>query len=214
MIARANPDGSDFEIFAMGVRNTHEFTFDQYNNLISVDNDGDHGGESERLVYLVNGSDTGWRTNWQFGKYRDPENNTYKVWMDEKLYLPRHEGQAAYITPPIQNYINGPTGMVFNPGTALADKWKNTFFVASFVGNPTASGIHAFKLEPDGASFKMSQTEKVMGEYWPRGLILVPTDPYTLRIGFKVGTPRIMGEFGNWMIHLEKIGKLERSLPK
>ncbi|SIN75238.1 HEAT repeat domain-containing protein [Algoriphagus halophilus] len=174
VIARANPDGSDFEIFAMGVRNTHEFTFDQYNNLISVDNDGDHGGESERLVYLVNGSDTGWRTNWQFGKYRDPENNTYKVWMDEKLYLPRHEGQAAYITPPIQNYINGPTGMVFNPGTALADKWKNTFFVASFVGNPTASGIHAFKLEPDGASFKMSQTEKVMGGVLATGLDFGP----------------------------------------
>ena len=174
VIARANPDGSDFEIFAMGVRNTHEFTFDAYNNLISVDNDGDHGGESERLVYLVNGSDTGWRTNWQFGKYRDPENNTYKVWMDEKLYLPRHEGQAAYITPPIQNYINGPTGMVYNPGTALAEKWKNTFFVASFVGNPTTSGIHAFKLEPDGATFKMSQTEKVMGGVLATGLDFGP----------------------------------------
>lgn len=174
VVARSNPDGSDFEIFAMGVRNTHEFTFDVYNNLISVDNDGDHGGESERLVYLVNGSDTGWRTNWQFGKYRDPENNTYKVWMDEKLYLPRHEGQAAYITPPIQNYINGPTGMVYNPGTALAEKWKNTFFVASFVGNPTRSGIHAFKLEPDGASFKMSQTENIMSGILATGLDFGP----------------------------------------
>ena len=174
VVARANPDGSDFEIFAMGVRNTHEFAFDEYNNLISVDNDGDHAGESERLVYLVNGSDTGWRTNWQFGKYRDPDNNTYKVWMDEKLYIPRHEGQAAYITPPIQNYINGPTGMVYNPGTALADKWKNTFFVASFVGNPTRSGIHAFKLEPDGASFKMSQTENIMSGVLATGLDFGP----------------------------------------
>ena len=174
VVARANPDGSDFEIFAMGVRNTHEFAFDEYNNLISVDNDGDHAGESERLVYLVNDSDTGWRTNWQFGKYRDPDNNTYKVWMDEKLYIPRHEGQAAYITPPIQNYINGPTGMVYNPGTALADKWKNTFFVASFVGNPTRSGIHAFKLEQDGASFKMSQTENIMSGVLATGLDFGP----------------------------------------
>ncbi|MEB2784173.1 HEAT repeat domain-containing protein [Algoriphagus persicinus] len=174
VVARANPDGSDFEIFAMGVRNTHEFTFDAYNNLISVDNDGDHAGESERLVYLVNGSDTGWRTNWQFGKYRDPDNNTYKVWMEEKLFIPRHEGQAAYITPPIQNYINGPTGMVYNPGTALAEKWKNTFFVASFVGNPTRSGIHAFKLEPDGASFKMSQTENIMSGVLATGLDFGP----------------------------------------
>ena len=46
VVVRANPDGSDFEVFAMGVRNTHEFVFDDYNNLISVDNDGDHRGES------------------------------------------------------------------------------------------------------------------------------------------------------------------------
>lgn len=174
VIARANPDGSDFEIFARGLRNTHEFAFDAYNNLISVDNDGDHGGERERLVYLVNGSDTGWRINWQFGKYRDPLNNTYKVWMDEKLHLPRHEGQAAYITPPIQNCINGPTGMVYNPGTALSKRWKDSFFVASFVGNPARSGIHAFKLEPDGASFKMSQTEEIMSGILATGLDFGP----------------------------------------
>jgi len=36
--------------------------------LISVDNDGDHAGEKERLVYITRGSDSGWRINWQFGK--------------------------------------------------------------------------------------------------------------------------------------------------
>lgn len=174
VIARANPDGSDFEIFAMGVRNTHEFSFDQFNNLISVDNDGDHPGESERLVYLTNGSDTGWRINWQFGKYRDPDNNTYKVWMDEKLYLPRWEGQAAYITPCIQNYVNGPTGMVFNPGTGLGQRWKDHFFVAEFVGNPANSGVHAFQLQPKGASFELTKTEKILGGFLATGLDFGP----------------------------------------
>lgn len=174
VIARANPDGSDFEIFAMGVRNTHEFVFDQFNNLISVDNDGDHAGESERLVYLTNGSDTGWRINWQFGKYRDPDNNTYKVWMDEKLYLPRWEGQAAYITPCIQNYVNGPTGMVFNPGTGLGQKWKDHFFVAEFVGNPAKSGVHAFQLQPKGATFELTKTEKIVGGLLATGLDFGP----------------------------------------
>jgi putative heme-binding domain-containing protein len=174
VVVRSNPDGSDFEVYAMGVRNTHEFTWDEYNNLISVDNDGDHRGESERLVYLVNGSDTGWRINWQFGKYRDPDNNTYKVWMDENMYKPRHEGQAAYITPPIINYVNGPTGMVYNPGTALSPKWKNHFFVVEFVGSPAGSGIHAFTLNPKGASFELAKTEKVLGGVLPTGLDFGP----------------------------------------
>ncbi|MDN3204494.1 HEAT repeat domain-containing protein [Algoriphagus sediminis] len=170
VIARANPDGSDFEIFAMGVRNTHEFVFDQYNNLISVDNDGDHPGEKERLVYLTNGSDSGWRTNWQFGKYRDPDNNPYKVWMDEKLFTPRWEEQAAFITPCIANYVSGPTGMVYNPGTALNEKYFNNFFVVEFVGNPTQSAIHAFTLKPKGATFELEKTEKIATGVLPTGM--------------------------------------------
>lgn len=174
VIARANPDGSDFEIFAMGVRNTHEFVFDNYNNLISEDNDGDHAGEKERLVYLTNGSDSGWRINWQFGKYRDPDNNTYKVWMDEKLYLPRWEGQAAFITPCIQNYVSGPTGMVFNPGTGLGERWKDHFFVVEFVGSAAGAGLHAFQLQPKGASFEMTKTEKIIGGFLPTGIDFAP----------------------------------------
>jgi putative heme-binding domain-containing protein len=162
VIVRANPDGSDFEVFAYGNRNTHEFVFDDYGNLITEDNDGDHHGEKERLVYVVNGADIGWRINWQFGKYRDPDNNRYKVWMDEKMYLPRFEGQAAYFIPPIANYVSGPTGMLYNPGTALSPEWKNTFFVGEFVGNPTQSGIHAFKLKPNGASFELAEYRNIL----------------------------------------------------
>jgi quinoprotein glucose dehydrogenase len=174
VIARSNPDGSDFEVFAMGVRNTHEFVFDQYNNLISADNDGDHAGEKERLVYLTNGSDTGWRINWQFGKYRDPDNNTYKVWMDEKLFLPRFEGQAAYITPCIQNYVSGPTGMVFNPGAGLGARWKDHFFLIEFVGSPANSGLHAFQLQPKGAGFELTKTEKIISGFLATGIDFGP----------------------------------------
>ncbi|MFZ6002214.1 MAG: HEAT repeat domain-containing protein [Bacteroidota bacterium] len=174
VIVRSNPDGSDFEIFAYGNRNTHEFVFDEYGNLISVDNDGDHAGESERLVYIVDGSDTGWRTNWQFGKYRDPDNNKYKVWMDEKMYTPWWEGQPAYILPPIKNYVNGPTGMLYNPGTALGPEWKNTFFIVEFVGNPSRSGIHAFKLAPKGASFELKETKMILSGVLATGIDFGP----------------------------------------
>ncbi len=174
VIARSNPDGSDFEVFAQGLRNTHEFVFDEYGNLISEDNDGDHPGEKERLVYVVNGSDAGWRTNWQFGKYRDPDNNTYKVWMDEGMYKPRFEGQAAYIVPPIINFVSGPTGMLYNPGTALSPAYKNTFFIVEFNGNPARSAIHAFKLKPKGASFELGETQKVLGNVLATGIDFGP----------------------------------------
>ena len=174
VIARSNPDGSDFEIFAYGNRNTHEFVFDEYANLISEDNDGDHAGEKERLVYIVNGGDIGWRSNWQYGKYRDPRNNEYKVWMDEKMYLPRFEGQAAYITPCIANYVSGPAGMVYNPGTALGPEYKNSFFIAEFVGSPSNSGIHNFRLKPNGASFELGETKKILGGVLPTGIDFGP----------------------------------------
>lgn len=173
-IARSNPDGSDFEIFATGLRNTHEFVFDDYGNLISSDNDGDYPGESERLVHIVEGSDAGWRSNWQYGKYTDPKNNRYNVWMDEKLSVPHWEGQAAYIIPPIMNYHNGPTGMVYNPGTALGKEWLNKFFLVEFVGTTSNSHIWSFGLKPKGASFVLDGEKDMISGILPTGIQFGP----------------------------------------
>lgn len=169
-ILRSEPDGSNFEVFASGLRNTHEFVFDKYGNLITVDNDGDHPGEEERLQYLINGSDSGWRTNWQFGKYTDSKNNSYKVWMDERYYVPRYEGQAAHILPPLANYHAGPTGMTYNPGTALSEEWKDHFFIISFRGNATNSPLYAFTLEESGASFELATDREILRGILPVGL--------------------------------------------
>lgn len=162
VIVRSEPDGSGFEVYAYGLRNVHEFDWDAMGNLIGVDNDGDHAGEDERLVYLIDGSDTGWRNNWQLGKYTDPKNNAYKVWMDEEYFKPRFPEQAAHILPPIENYHTGPAGLVFQPGTALGGKWKDHFFVASFTGNPANSKIFAYSLKPKGASFALDNDEEVL----------------------------------------------------
>jgi putative membrane-bound dehydrogenase-like protein len=174
VIVRSEPDGSGFEVFAAGLRNTHEFVFDEYGNIITADNDGDHQGESERLVHIVQGHDAGWRSNWQYGKYTDPKNNSYKVWMDEELYKPHWEGQAAYIIPPLVNFHNGPTGMVYNPGTALGSAWKNYFFLVEFVGNPSRSPIWAFTLQPKGASFQLGEDKKMVTGILPTGIRFGP----------------------------------------
>ncbi|MEX0601472.1 MAG: HEAT repeat domain-containing protein, partial [Rhodothermales bacterium] len=156
-VLRSFPDGSGFEVFATGLRNTHEFDFDDRGNLISVDNDGDHPGEMERIVYIVDGSDSGWRVNWQFGKYGEDRNNDYKVWMDEELFKPHFDGQAAYITPPISNYHSGPAGFAYNPGTALGEEWSGHFFMSEYTGSPATTNVHAFRLDEQGAGFTLAE---------------------------------------------------------
>jgi len=173
-ILRSETDGTNFEVYAAGVRNTHEFVFDKYGNLITVDNDGDHDGEFERLVYLVNGSDSGWRTNWQFGKYTDDKNNDYKVWMDENYFRPRWEGQAAHVLPPLSEYYAGPAGMSYNPGTALNDQWENHFFVMSFRGSAEYSNIYAFTLEENGASYELATNQEALNGVLAVGLDFGP----------------------------------------
>ncbi len=174
VIARSEPDGSNFEIFATGLRNTHEFTFDRFGNLITVDNDGDHEGERERLQYLVDGSDSGWRINWQLGKYSDPRNNDYKVWMAEDYHKTFDKAQVAHVLPPIAPYHNGPTGMVFNPGTALSEEWRDHFFVAEFLGTFSRSGINAFTLEPRGATFELASDVRLFYGIQATGLDFSP----------------------------------------
>ncbi|MEM7658477.1 MAG: PVC-type heme-binding CxxCH protein [Bacteroidota bacterium] len=173
-IFRANPDGSDLEVFAVGLRNTHEFAFDKYGNLISVDNDGDHPGEKERIVYVVEGSDAGWRANWQYGKYTDPNNNAYKVWMDESYFKERWEDQAAHLVPPVLNYHSGPTSILYNPGTALGSKWANRFIMGEFTGTPARSHVYAFDLQPKGAGFEFKGEEMMVGGILATGMDFGP----------------------------------------
>ncbi|HKG93125.1 MAG TPA: HEAT repeat domain-containing protein, partial [Gemmatimonadaceae bacterium] len=174
VILRANPDGTDAEIFATGLRNPQEFAFDDYGNLISPDNDGDHPGEEERLVYVVDGMDSGWRINWQFGKYGDPDNNAYKVWMEERFFRPRFPGQAAHLTPPIAPWHAGPAGFDCNPGTALDDSWRGYCFGAVFPGEPGSASIQAIKLAPQGAGFRLAEDKVAVQGILTTGLKFGP----------------------------------------
>lgn len=142
---RCEPDGSNFEVFVRGLRNLQEPRFDAYGNWFGVDNDGDSPGEMERLVYLVQHMDVGWRINWQYFK------GDYNFWSSEDMYKPYFDGQPGHIVPTIKNYVNGPSGFAWNPGTALSPEYKDYFFITQF-----SSGYqNAFQVKAKGASFEM-----------------------------------------------------------
>jgi quinoprotein glucose dehydrogenase len=153
-VFRCNPDGSELEIFAFGLRNPQDLVFDQYGNLFTGDNNSDSGDQA-RWAYLVEGGDSGWRVGYQFMENpysRGPFNA-------EKLWYPAFEHQAAYIVPPIANIASGPSGVAYFPGTGLPAQYKEHFFLVDFRGGATDSGVHTFRLKPKGASFEMVERD-------------------------------------------------------
>ena len=151
-VLRCYPDGSGFEIFARGLRNPQEIAFDKYGNLFSVDNDADFKGERERFLHITEGSDTGWRNYYQY------RGSAYNPWMAESIWEPSGEHQPAYITPTNGNYSDGPSGLAYNPGSALNAKYADAFFVTEF----PKGNLRSFTVKPKGASFEIDQEHVVL----------------------------------------------------
>jgi len=150
VVYRCDPDGSNLEIFATGLRNPQELVFDQYGNLWTGDNNSD-GGDPARWVYLVEGGDCGWRIGWQF--INSP--SARGPWLAEKMCYPQFEGQAAYIIPPLANIGNGPSGLAYYPGTGLNERYRDHFFLCDFRGG-SGSGVHAITVRTNGAGFAVA----------------------------------------------------------
>jgi quinoprotein glucose dehydrogenase len=151
VVYRCDPDGSNLEIFATGLRNPQELVFDQFGNLWTGDNNSD-GGDPARWVYLVEGGDSGWRIGWQF--ITTP--NARGPWLAERLCHPFFEGQAAYLIPPLANIGNGPSGLAYYPGTGLNERYRDHFFLCDFRGG-SGSGIHSITVKPEGAGFAVTE---------------------------------------------------------
>ena len=154
-ILRCNPDGTDFEIFATGVRNPQELAFDEHGNLFTGDNNSD-AGDKARFTYLVEGGDCGWRMPFQYLPDRGP-------WMRERPWDEKIAPTVRYIVPCIANISNGPSGLTYNPGTGLSDAYKGKFFLSDFRGGANASVVHEITLQPKGAFFTATDRDWVKG---------------------------------------------------
>ena len=165
-VLRCEPDGSNLEVYAYGLRNPQELAFDDYGNLFTGDNNSD-SGDKARWVYVAEGSDSGWRMYYQYLDDRGP-------WNREMMWYPadspplENDGpggvpkgtvakdvQPAYILPPVANLGDGPSGLTAYPGVGLPERYKNHFFLCDFRGTPGNSGVRSFAVEPHGAGFKL-----------------------------------------------------------
>lgn len=154
-VLRCRLDGSDLEVVHTGLRNPQELAFDAYGNLFTGDNNSD-GGDKARWVLILEGADTGWRSSYQW--IFEPESRG--PWNEESLWKPHFEGQAAYISPAIDNIAAGPSGLAYYPGTGSGNGLDGTFLLCDFRGYRGGSGVHAFTLEPDGANFKLTNRQE------------------------------------------------------
>src|SRR5262245_10998577 len=153
-VLRCELDGSRLELFATGLRNPQELAFDDFGNLFTGDNNSDSGDQA-RWVHVLEGGDSGWRMAYQYLSDRGPFNR-------EKIWHPYHEGQPAYIVPPVANFASGPSGLAYYPGTGLPDHFKNRFLLVDFRGGPANSGVRSLRVKPKGATFELVDPEETI----------------------------------------------------
>lgn len=190
-VFRMERDGSELEVVHTGLRNPKEIAFDRYGNLFSVDNEADMQ-DMARVVHVVEGAHSGWQrghqafqkfTNLIYGTRRNDTN-----WMRERHWDMDSPLRPAAILAPAGWVSKGPSGLAYNPGTGLSEKWDNHFFVCDFVG--ANSAVIGFRMEPDGAGFKVERKENFVSG-------MLPTD---IEFGYD-GKAYVTDYVGSWPTH-------------
>jgi len=159
-ILRFDPDGSNMEVIHTGLRNPKEIAFDQFGNAITVDNNSDQGDRA-RVVYVMDGADSGWRMGHQvlhsFHRTAGMDKHPINRWMTEKMWQTRNELQPAYITPPLMNLTSGPSGLTYHPGPASYPGTPGHFLVCDYRGSARGSNILSFSVANEGAGMKVTE---------------------------------------------------------
>ena len=160
---RFEPDGTGFEIFHSGLRNPKEIAFDALGNAFSVDNNSDQG-DAARVVYLVEGGDSGWQMEHQamhtFHRQIGLKDHPPSRWMDEKMWELENSAQPAFMLPPCAHLTSGPSGLTANPGAGFLESEAGRFLVCDYRGGSANSGVWSFEMKPKGAGMEMSDSRQ------------------------------------------------------
>lgn len=173
-VFRCDPDGSNLEEFYSGLRNPQELAFDEFGNLFTCDNNAD-AWDTGRLVYLIEGGDTGWhhghqvlmnfrnQLNLRTPDYDHPGHKRIPMnpWMTEAIWEPEHPGRPAFALPPVDKVSWGPSGFVYNYGvTAMPSRYAGHFWICNFGG--AKGDLEAFSVKNKGAGFSLDHHEIFM----------------------------------------------------
>ncbi len=162
-VFRFEPDGSGFEIFHTGLRNPKEIAFDALGNAFTVDNNSDQG-DSARVVYLVEGGDSGWEMEHQamhsFHRQIGLADRPPSRWMNEKMWELEDPVQPANILPPTAYLTAGPSGLTYHPGVGFMESEASRFLVCDYRGGAANSGVWSFEMKPKGAGMEMTDSRQ------------------------------------------------------
>ena len=153
-VFRCDPDGSNMELFATGLRNPQSLAFNDVGDLFTGDNNAD-GGDKARWTHVVEGGDYGWRIGWQFMPKLGP-------WNSEGMWHLDNNPTNLALLPPVGLIGHGPAGIAHYPGTGLPDAYADHFFYADFPG-----GVRSFALKAKGASYTVDNPGDVLQDNKP-----------------------------------------------
>lgn len=145
-IARFDPDGSKWEMFAIGFRNAFDMAFNANGDLFTFDSDmewdlGMPWYRPTRICHITPGAEFGWRNG--TGKWPD----VYEDSMPSQLDI----GPGS------------PTGLLSGRGAKFPAKYQRAVFALDW----TFATIYAIYLTPDGDGYRAESEEFLAGKGLP-----------------------------------------------
>ena len=166
-VFRCDSDGSNFEVYAHGLRNPQDLAFDNHGNSFYLRQHGRHRGQSPRSFVLDN-TDSGWDMAHQsphhyanaldWGDFYLPKS----VWVGQKMFETYRKDQPQWVYPPVAHVGNGPSGVTWLSGMSVPKDLRDTFALTDYRGAPKNSVTHAIKLSAVGSTFKVSEVKSIV----------------------------------------------------
>jgi putative membrane-bound dehydrogenase-like protein len=149
-IFRCRPDGSKMEVFSLGYRNPYrDVAFDTAGNMFHADNDNEDGSKFTgcRLMHVSEGSDFGWRLR-QGARCCAPDPVRGAV-----------AGELPGKVPPLLKTGRGaPAGLLIYNDTFFPEPYRGLLLYPDVYRRL----IRAYRVEPDGATFKVVEEFELM----------------------------------------------------